>query len=256
MELGLRDKVALVAGGGRGVGRAVAERLAAEGARVAVVARTAAEVDATAEALRAAGAVAHAATADLADPAQVESLLREVRAALGPPTILVLAAAAMFRPRKLHNVDAAEAAALLAADVGSAVHLCRLALPDMMLARFGRIVATGSVAGRMGIAGGTLYATAKAALEGLARGLAVDYSRFGITANVALLGFVDTERFRARIGDDPEARDRLARGTALRRLCAPAEVADVVTFLCSERASIVTGAVVEATGGLHLNNVV
>lgn len=256
MELGITGKVALVAGGGRGVGRAVAERLAAEGARVAVVARSEGEVDATVEAIRAGGGQAIGRTVDLADDAAVEAMVGEVRAALGPPVVLVFAAAAWFPPAKLHNVGADEASARLALDLGAALSLCRLLLPDMMLARFGRIVALGSLAARAGVAGGTLYAAAKAGLEGLVRGLAVDYSRYGITANVAALGFVDTERLRARTGDDEAALERLARVTATRRLIRPDEVADAVAFLCSERAAAITGAVVDITGGAHLNNMV
>jgi 3-oxoacyl-[acyl-carrier protein] reductase len=124
----------------------------------------------------------------------------------------------------------------------------------MLEARRGRIVAVGSLAARTGIPGAPLYAASKAALEGLCRGLAVDYTRRGITANVVAAGFTDTERLAARLGDDGAARDRLVRATAARRLLGADEVADVVAFLCSRRAAGVTGAVIDVTAGAHLNN--
>jgi NAD(P)-dependent dehydrogenase (short-subunit alcohol dehydrogenase family) len=253
VDLGLDGAVALVAGGGRGIGRAVAQALAREGADVAVAARTAAEVERVAAEVRAAGrrAVAHA--ADLAAPGAAARFV-DAAAALGPPTLLVLCAAALYTPKKLHTVDDEEIASHLAVDLGAAIALCRAALPAMLAARHGRIVALGSLAARTGIPGATLYATAKAALEGLARGLAVDYTRRGITANVVAAGFTATERLAERLGGDPSAHERLVRATAARRLVTPEEVADVVVFLCSRRAAGVTGAVIDVTAGAHLNN--
>lgn len=248
MDLGLADQVALVAGGGRGIGRAVARALAAEGARVAVAARTAAEVE------RVAGETGGLAiTLDLAAPGAAAEAVARAQS-LGPVTILVVVASALYTPRKLHTVDDAEVGAHFALDLGAPLALARAVLPSMMEARRGRIALVGSLAARTGIPGATLYAASKAALEGLARGLAVDYSRRGITANVVAAGFTDTERLAGRVGDDPAARERLVRATATRRLLTPEEVADVVTFLCSTRASGVTGAVVDVTAGAHLNN--
>jgi NAD(P)-dependent dehydrogenase (short-subunit alcohol dehydrogenase family) len=124
----------------------------------------------------------------------------------------------------------------------------------MMEARFGRIVALGSLAARTGVPGGTVYAAAKAGLEGLMRGLAVDYSRRGITSNAVAMGFCDTERLQARMKGDAAWREKLERATATRVLSTPAEIADVVSFLVSKRASAITGAVIDATAGAHLNN--
>ena len=116
------------------------------------------------------------------------------------------------------------------------------------------VVGVGSLAARTGVAGGALYAAAKAGLEGLMRGLAVDYGRRGITANVVAPSLARTERLVARIAGDPDHEQKLERATASRRIPEPREIADVVTFLCSERAGAITGAVVDATAGAHLNN--
>ena len=254
MNLGLEGRVALVAGGGRGIGRAVARALAREGADVVVASRTLRELDETAAEVRALGRRALAVEADFTYSDALDRVFAEAKAQLGAPTLLVLNAAALYRPPKLHNVTDEPAAELLAVDLGAAIALCQRALPAMLEARHGRIVAIGSVAARTGASGATLYAVAKAALEGLARGLAVDYSRYGITANVAAVGFADTERLATRLAGDPAARARLVSATALRHIPTPDQIADVVAFLCSERAAVITGAVVDVTAGAHLNN--
>jgi 3-oxoacyl-[acyl-carrier protein] reductase len=104
----------------------------------------------------------------------------------------------------------------------------------------------------MGIPGAAAYATSKAALEGLARGIALDYSQRGITANVLALGFVETERLAARLAGSPGAREKLVAGTATKRIIAPEEVAATTAFLCSEHARSITGAVIELDAGAHL----
>lgn len=254
MDLGIAGRVALVVGGGRGIGRAVAQALAREGAEIAVLSRTEAELLQTAEAVRALGRKALVLAVDATDLAAVDAALEQMRAELGPPTLLVLGAAALYRPRKLQYIDDVESARSLAVDVQSAISLCKRVLPGMMEARFGRIVGLGSVAARTGVSGGTLYAAGKAALEGLLRGIALDYSRRGITANVCSIAFAETERLQGRIAEDPSHREKLERATATRRIPTAAEIADVVAFLCSARASAITGAVVDATAGAHLNN--
>lgn len=254
MDLGIAGRVALVVGGGRGIGRAVALALAREGADVAVLSRTAAELEQTAAEVRALGRRVLALAADVTDPAAMDAALESMRAELGPPTLLILGAAALYRPQKLAQIDDGEIARALAVDVQSAVTLCRRVLPAMMEARFGRIVGLGSVAARTGVAGGTLYAAGKAALEGLLRGIALDYSRRGITANVCSIAFAQSERLNARIASDPLHREKLSNATATRSIPTVEQIADVVAFLCSARASAITGAVVDATAGAHLNN--
>lgn len=254
MELELKDRVAVIAGGGRGIGKACAEALAAEGVRVAVLSRNASEVEATAREIQAAGGHAVGLECDLTDGAAMNGALERVRAELGAIEILVLSASAHYRPQKLHTLDDATMHDLLAIDVIAATKLCKSVVGEMMLGGYGRIIALGSLGARAGIAGASLYVGGKAYLEGLIRGIAVDYSRRGVTANVCAIGFVDTERVRSRLEGDPDARERLERNTAMRRLAAPKEIADVVTFLASARASFITGAVVDVTGGAHLNN--
>ena len=245
MDLGLEGRVALVTGGGRGAGKAVALALASEGARVAVCARTRGELDAV--------VAAGAALAVDADLTTEHDVLERVEDALGPVGILVLAHASFYRPTKLHNLDDDAVGALLDVDLRVATRLCRQVLPAMMRGAFGRIVALSSLAARGGIRGGTPYTVAKAGLEALMRGVAVDYSRFGITSNALALGFLDGERLAKRTAGHADARQVLAAKTATRRLTREDEVADVVAFLCSERASAITGAVVEVTSGAHLN---
>jgi len=254
MELGIEGRVALVAGAGRGIGRGVALALAREGVDVAVLARTPSEVEAVAAEVRALGRRAVALIADATDASALAAALDQVAKSLAPPTLLVLSQAAVYEPKKLQYIDAGEARRLLDTDLYSAVELCKLCLPAMMEARFGRIVALGSVAAHAGVSGGTLYSAAKAALEGLVRGLAVDYSRRGITANVVSVSFADTERLAGRVQGDDAWRDKLVRATATRHIPTPGEIADVVAFLCSTRAAAITGSVVEATAGGHLNN--
>lgn len=254
MDLGIADKVALVVGGGRGIGRAAALALAREGAEIAVLARTGAELEETARQVRALGRRALPLAADVTDTGAVDAALARLRGELGPPTLLVLGAAALYRPEKLQHVDDAEVIRCLAVDVQSAIFLCKRVLPDMLEARFGRIVGLGSLASRTGVSGGTLYAAGKAALEGLLRGIALDYSRRGITANVCAIAFAGTERLEGRLEGEPAQRERLERATATRAIPTAAQIAQVVAFLCSTQAEVITGAVVDATAGAHLNN--
>lgn len=254
MDLGISGRVALVSGASQGIGRAATLALAREGADVLVMARSEDKLEALAAEVRALGRRAEVLAVDVEGRDALRAAFARGAAALGAPTILVLAVAAVYKAEKLQYVDDAEVDRLLRTDVTANVDLCRLALPGMMEARFGRVIGVGSVGARTGLAGGALYAAGKAALEGLVRGIAVDDSRRGVTANVVAVGFADTERLAMRIAGDDAARERLVRATATRRIPTPEEVADVIAFLASTRAGAITGAVVDVTAGTHLNN--
>lgn len=255
MDLELQGKAALVVGASRGVGRAVALSLAREGCDVAVLARSKASLEETAAAIRALGRKASAQACDVSDAAGLEAALAAARAELGAaPVVVVLSVAALWVPKKLHLHAPADARAQLDTDLWSAVEICRQTLPDMMVARFGRIVALSSLAARTGISGGALYAAAKAGLEGLIRGLAVDYSRRGISAVAVALSLAESERLQSRIAGDDAHREKLVNATATRRIPTVEEVADFVTVLCSPKSAAATGAVIDFTAGAHLNN--
>lgn len=247
-------RVAIVTGATRGIGRAVAITLAKSDVAVAVVARDAAACDKVATEIRALGGTAMPFSCDVADPIARAKLVPSVAEMIGPPTIFVHAAARVYAPTKLQFVDDVEVASSLETDLVAAIILSRDTLAYMLEARFGRIVYIGSVAAKTGVAGGTLYATAKAGLEGLARGIALDYSRRGITANVVSVAFAETERLASRINGDPESRARIERATATRSIPEASEVAGCVAFLCSEQNKHTTGTVLEVTAGGHLNN--
>jgi NAD(P)-dependent dehydrogenase (short-subunit alcohol dehydrogenase family) len=122
----------------------------------------------------------------------------------------------------------------------------------MMGARFGRIVFVGSLASSIGSTGAPIYCVSKASLEALSRSLGIDYSRYGITTNVARLGFTDTERLRERIANEPERAESYAAAMATRRLVRPEEAANAIAFLCSRHSGSIVGTVLDVTGGLEL----
>jgi NAD(P)-dependent dehydrogenase (short-subunit alcohol dehydrogenase family) len=254
MDLGIEGRVALVAGASRGIGRATALALAREGADVYVLGRDATRLGGVCEEIRSLGRRAHPIAVDVAARDALRSALDHATGTLGPPTLLVLSIAAVFTPERFERVSDATVDHLLGTDLRALIDLCRFTLPAMFDARFGRIVAVGSLASRVGTSGGALYATTKAALEGLVRGIALEYSRRNVTANVVMPGFTETERLHERLGGVAAAREKLERATATRRLITAQEVADTIAFLCSTRAGSITGAVVELTGGAHLNN--
>lgn len=244
---------ALITGATRGIGRAVAVKLAASGISVAIVGRSDDTAQRVAHTIKEEGGDATSFVCDLAVREDLRELVERVAQRLGAPTVLVHAAASHYQPKKLHHLTDDEIDALIEVDFMSAIHLCRDILPFMVGHRFGRIVMLGSVAAQTGVRGGTLYAAAKAGLEGLVRGIAVDESRFGVTANVVRVGIADTERIAERTAGDEKAKERLVQATAIRRLPSAEEIAELVAFLCSSAGAATTGSVIDATAGAHLN---
>lgn len=241
-------QVALVTGASRGLGQAIARLLLDAGLSVALVARTA-------EAMEPLAASAPGRTLvlpmDLADSAAGAQAVARAEAVFGPLHVVIHAAAPYFEMQRLVQVDDAAVSMHLQTSVGVAAGLCRAALPGMLGHRFGRLVVISSLAAQVGAAGSPLYAAGKAGMEGLVRALAVDHGRHGITANAIGVSFVDTPRLQQRT--TPDGREKLAQATALRRIPTAAEVAAVVGFVCSPAGGLITGSVVPADAGAHLN---
>ena len=237
-------RVALVTGAGApgGIGFATARALVAAGARVAVTA-TSARIHDRAEELGCTGFIA-----DLTDPAQVASLFATVEAALGPVEILVNNAGMVqtgkaIEDARLAEIDDAAWAHHLALNLNTTFHCCRAVLPGMAARKFGRIVNIASVTGPLvTFAGAAGYSTAKAAVTGLTRSIALEYGPQGVTCNAVLPGWIATQS-----QTPEEARAGLA--TPLGRSGTPEEVAACAAFLASDVASYVTGAMLVVDGG-------
>jgi 3-oxoacyl-[acyl-carrier protein] reductase len=254
--MGLLDgRVALVSGGGRGIGRAISERLAAEGSAVAVNYRR--DKDAAGEtvaAIEAKGGMARAYAASVddadADAAMVEAVLDD----FGFVDLLVANAGIASRGNTVADTDPAEVARVLATHAIGAHHLARLVLPSMRQRSRGDVVMISSVATSHMAANGAPYNMAKAALEALAFTLAKEERRHGIHVNVVAPGLVETEmgvRLARAITGNRELTDlrSLDSTSPFGRVCQPDDVAQVVLWLCSGGAGYVTGQRIEVDGG-------
>ena len=247
----MTSRVALVTGASRGIGSASSVALAAQGHRVAVGWRSDADgAKATVAAIEAAGGEAVATQLDVTDSASVDTAVGQVEEAFGPVEILVsnagLADDGLFarmaeeRWRRVIN-----------ANLDGAFLVTKRVVPTMMRARWGRIITVSSVTAYIGAAGQANYAASKAGLIGLTRALARELAPRSITANVVAPGPIATDM---TAGLTDEQRDRMTTAVPLQRMGTPEEVAAVISFLASEPAAFVTGAVVPVDGGLGMGN--
>ncbi|MGH7786246.1 MAG: SDR family NAD(P)-dependent oxidoreductase [Candidatus Binatia bacterium] len=251
----LSGRVAVVTGAGSGIGRAIAVRLAAEGARVIAAGQRAAPLAETVALIAAAGGRGRAVGCDVADAGQVAQLMQTARDAHGRLDILVNNAA-RNRPDQPVAERVAELAddwwaATLAVNLTGAFLCCKHALPAMLAAGGGSIV---NIASTSGIAGNTnqgAYVSSKHGLIGLTRSLALDYAAHGVRANAICPGFIETERSLA-FSTHNRGPDWLARQRAeipLGRLGKAEEVAALAAFLASDESAFITGAVIPIDGG-------
>lgn len=239
----LEGRAALVTGGAKGIGLAVAQTLSAHGARVSIVGRDVAAMEATGFAYLA---------VDITDAPAFESAI----ARLGPFEILVNNAGAAFSASFARH-GRMEWDAMLNLNLTACFTACHAVLPGMIARGHGRIVSIASTAGLKGYAYTAAYCAAKHGLIGLTRALAIETARTGVTVNAVCPGFTDTglvDRAVARIADktgqsEADARAALARANPQNRLTSPEEVAEAVLFLCRDTAAGFTGQALVVAGG-------
>ncbi|HEX5912691.1 MAG TPA: 3-oxoacyl-[acyl-carrier-protein] reductase [Rubrobacter sp.] len=242
-------RVAVVTGGGRGIGRAVAVRLANEGANVAISYRsndTAAEE--VAEEVRAAGALCEAFKGDVASPEDVDALFKGVGEALGPVEILINNAG-LTRDNLMMRMKESEFDEVLGTNLKGTYLCTRAALRPMIRARWGRIVNVSSVVGLVGNAGQANYAASKAGIIGFTKSVAREVAQRGITANVVAPGYVETELTSSL---SEEVKDQIRGQVPAGRFAEAQEVAEVVAFLAGEGAGYITGQTVAVDGGMTM----
>ena len=229
-------KTAVVTGGGSGIGRAVADRLRADGYHVATIDLNPSEDE-------------FAQTADVTDRAQVEAALSAIRAQLGPVTVLVNAAG-LDGFKRFTDITFEEWQKVVDVNLNGVFHCIQAVLPDMVDAGWGRIVNISSSSTHSGTPYMSHYVAAKSAVNGLTKSLALEYGPAGITVNAVPPGFIDTPMLR-----NAEARGRIRDvqatidATPVRRMGRPEDIAAACAFLISEEAGYITGQILGVNGG-------
>lgn len=244
----LANKTALVTGGGSGIGQAIAQRFAKEGAAVAVVDLVSERAEETARQITEAGGRALAIQADVRDTAAVAAMADRALTSFGHVDILVNNAGAS-RGDDILEIDD-ETWDFNLAVVLTGVFLCSKALlPQMIARRAGAIVNIASVNGLTGL-GEEGYSAAKAGMINLGQNMAVKYGRFGVRVNTICPGTIRTPIWQARVEQDPQIFERLAQWYPLGRVGEPEDVANAALFLASDEAAWITGATLVVDGGL------
>ncbi|KAF5061705.1 3-oxoacyl-[acyl-carrier-protein] reductase FabG [anaerobic digester metagenome] len=240
-------KVALVTGGGRGIGRAIARKLAEQGYDVAVnYQQSRAVAEELVNELRQAGCRAGAFQADVAEPNAVKAMLHAVETELGPVETLVNNAGIALPGGLFQDVDDETWNRAFAVNVGGMRNVIRAVLPHMLHEKRGSIVNLSSIWGLRGASCEVTYACTKAAVVGLTRSLALELAPSHIRVNAVAPGCINTDMVRS-LGR--ETMDALAQDTPLGRLGTPEDIAAAVAFLAGEDASFITGQVLTADGG-------
>ena len=239
-------RVALVTGAGRGIGRAIAERLAADGVHVICVSRSPDSCGAAADSIRAAGGSAEARAVDVADAAAVAAASEALLEVHGTIDVLVNNAG-ITRDGLLFRMSDEDWNAVLSTNLTSCFTWTKHLARPMTRKRWGRIINVSSVIGLMGNAGQANYAAAKAGIHGLTKSLAKEFAARSVTVNAVAPGFIETD-MTAALDDKQQA--AIIEHVPLKRMGQPGEIAAITAFLASDDAAYITGQVFTVDGGL------
>ncbi len=248
MDLGLKDRVAIVTGSARGIGAETARFLAAEGMAVVVSDLDAAGAEATAAAIAGTGARAIGVGCDVRDAAQVGAMAKAALQAFGRIDVLVNNAG-LVKDRTILKMDEADWDLVLDVTLKGAFHCCRAVLPAMHERGWGRIINISSRA-LFGNPGQANYSTAKAGIIGLTRALSLEQARKGVTVNALAPGFIETDYIKSLPNFDTILENVKARN-AVTFAGQPSDIAGAVAFLASEHARYITGTTLFVTGGRY-----
>lgn len=270
MNLGIEGKVALVTGGGQGVGRQICIELAAEGARVVVNDLFEDRAQAVAKAIEKMGGMAIAVMADITKADQVDAMIIKTQEAFGAPVQILVNNAGIIPERRekggrtprFLDMPLEDWAKIVNLNVYGTMYCCRAVLPGMVERRNGKIINIISEAGRIGEANLAVYSGAKAAVAAFGKALAREHGRDAVTVNSLALGAVSHEGIKdgpLHVNATVENNELLGKmlgaypiGKGLGRLCRPDDVSGIVSFLASDRALFITGQTIGASGGFAM----
>ncbi|MGD9529016.1 SDR family NAD(P)-dependent oxidoreductase [Pseudonocardia sp.] len=242
----LDGKTAIVTGAGRGIGRGIAEKLAAEGGRVVVTDIDEATAKETAQAVGGVGI-----RTDVTSRESVDAMVEQVRRDLGRIDVLVNNAG-WDKVGPFVDSDPADWDRIVAINLYGVLHTTHAVLPVMIAQGSGTVVTIASDAGRVGSSGEAVYSAAKGGIIAFTKTIARETARNGITANCVCPGPTDTALFASVGGDNPKLREALTKAIPLRRLGQPSDLANAVAFLASDEAAFITGQTVSVSGGLTM----